>query len=78
MDADARRFCRVDEEFLTCSRDRGTREEVEHLVNYAIAAKNLSVSDLPLSQARIVYPSSGLRPPPPLQGGGQMQEKELR
>ena len=31
-----------------------------------------------MSQARIVYPSPGLRPPPPLQGGGQMQEKELR
>ena len=39
---------------------------------------SLSVSDLPLSQARIVYPSPWLRPPPPLQGGGQMQEKELR
>ena len=31
-----------------------------------------------MSQAHIVYPSPGLRPPPPLQGGGQMQEKELR
>ena len=59
-------------------RPSGTREELEHLVNYAIAAKSLSVSDLPLNQARIVYPSPGLRPPPPLQGGGQMQEKELR
>ena len=78
MDADARRFYSIDEEFLTCGRDRGTREELEHLVNYAIAAKSLSVYDLLLNQARIVYPSPGLRPPPPLRGGGQMQEKELR
>lgn len=59
-------------------RPSGTREELEHLMNYATAGKGLSVSDLPLSQARIVYPSPGLRPPPPLQGGGQMQQKEPR
>ena len=78
MDADARRFYGIDEEFLSWPRLSGTREELEHLVNYAIAAKNLSALRITLSQARIVYPSPGLRPPPPLQGGGQMQEKELR
>ena len=59
-------------------RPNEVRDELVRLVNYAIAAKRLSVSDLSLSQARIVYPSPELRPPPPLQGGGQMQEKELR
>lgn len=50
-----------------------------HLVNYAIATTKRKLSlRTTVSQARIVYPSPGLRPPPPLQGGGQMQEKELR
>lgn len=54
------------------------RDELVHLVNYAIATKSLSALRTTVSQARSVYPSPGLRPPPPLQGGGQMQEKELR
>lgn len=65
--------------FLRYHRDRGTREELEHLVNYAIATRTTELNlRIMVSQARIVYPSPGLRPPPPLQGGGQMQEKELR
>lgn len=55
------------------------RDELVHLVNYAIAViEQKSSLRITVSQARIVYPSPGLRPPPPLQRGGQMQEKELR
>ena len=76
MDADARRFYRIDEEFLSEAAtewNEGRTWASGELTHER--QLSLSVSNLPLSQARIVYPSPGFAHPSPSGRRGRCKKK---
>lgn len=67
----------INVEISNYGRDRETREELNPSGELRDSELRFKVSwELRRTKIRIVYPSPGLRPPPPLQGGGQMAKKK--